>query len=100
EFSVAPLYLLCKNHLLHREFLQNRIEGLQELAVEKAVLAEEIQQSNRELEVEIKRIFQDIPIEYIPHQEMKSGMTDSKGIIRTGEFTPFANIRLVSGVVF
>lgn len=81
-------------------FLQTLDAVLQELAVEKVVLAEEIQRSNRELDAEIHRIFQDIPIEYIPHQEMKSGMTDSKGIIRTGEFSPFANIRLVSGVVF
>ncbi|MFP4491786.1 MAG: D-ribose pyranase [Spirochaetaceae bacterium] len=81
-------------------FLQTLEAVLHELAVEKVVLAEEIKQNNKELEAEIKRIFQDIPIEYISHQEMKLGMKDSKGIIRTGEFSPFANIRLISGVVF
>ena len=34
------------------------------------------------------------------HEELKELSAKSKAVIRTGEFTPYANIVLVSGVVF
>jgi len=81
-------------------FLHTLHGVLQELCVEKVVLAKEIKEHNAELDAELQSIFKDISVEYIHHQEMKDSMLQSKGVIRTGEFSPFANIRLISGVVF
>jgi D-ribose pyranase len=81
-------------------FIQTLEAVLGELCAEGAVLAEEISSNNARLEREIKEMLGDLPLQYIPHAEMKSGMVRSKGVIRTGEFSPFANIRLISGVVF
>ncbi len=81
-------------------FLHTLRGVLGDLCVEKVVLAEEIKEHNSELNTELQSIFQDIPIEYVPHQDMKASMTSTKGVVRTGEFSPFANIRLISGVVF
>jgi D-ribose pyranase len=50
-----------------------------------AVVAGEIKRNNRELEGEIKEMLDDLPLKYIPHTEMKSGMVRSKGVIRTGD---------------
>lgn len=42
----------------------------------------------------------EISISYVPHAEYKANTQKSVAIIRTGEFTPYANITLKSGVVF
>ncbi|NMA30469.1 MAG: D-ribose pyranase, partial [Candidatus Methanofastidiosa archaeon] len=42
----------------------------------------------------------DIEIIYIPHKQFKKRTGQSKAVIRTGEFTPYSNVILVSGVVF
>lgn len=36
----------------------------------------------------------------IPHEEVKELSKDCKAVIRTGEFTPYSNIILKSGVLF
>jgi D-ribose pyranase len=38
-----------------------------------------------------------VPVEQIPHSEFKERSVKSRAIIRTGEFTPYANVILVSG---
>jgi D-ribose pyranase len=81
-------------------FMQTLEAVLQELSVEAVILAEEIRERNKTLEQEILRIFPDIPVEYVPHADMKADMIHTKGVIRTGEFSPYANIQLISGVVF
>ncbi len=49
---------------------------------------------------EIENRFKDIKITKIDHEEFKAFTKDSMAIVRTGEFTPYANIILKSGVVF
>jgi D-ribose pyranase len=39
----------------------------------------------------------EIPIETLPHSEFKKLTGSTKAIIRTAEFTPFANVILVAG---
>lgn len=81
-------------------FLETLKAVLQELCVESIILAEEIQEHNASLEKQILAILPDIHVEYMPHADMKTDMVHTKGVIRTGEFSPYANIRLISGVVF
>ena len=81
---------------------------LTELRVEKVVFAEEIKKASPRLHEEalncIRRLEADedvsIEIGYVPHESFKAKTTESRAVIRTGEFTPYANIILFSGVVF
>ena len=40
------------------------------------------------------------PPQPVPHEELKRLSAGAKAVVRTGEFTPYANILLVAGVVF
>ena len=81
---------------------------LTELRVEKVILADEIRETSGNLHKDILKLieyYQDeekikIAIDYIPHEAFKAKTADSKTVVRTGEFTPYANIILISGVVF
>jgi len=81
-------------------FLETLKTVLQELCVESVILAEEIRDHNKDLEKALLEIIPDVPVEYVPHTDMKTDMVHTKGVIRTGEFSPYANIQLISGVVF
>lgn len=72
---------------------------LSELEVQKIYLAEEIKTANPE-QLEAIQAVVSVPIEFIPHDEMKSDLSRSKAFIRTGEATPYSNIILESGVTF
>lgn len=90
------------------EFIPVLSAVLKELFIEKVILAEEIIKGNPELNGKISEIVgaaeneekRTIDIEYVPHEEFKKITSGSKAVIRTGEFKPFANIILVSGVTF
>jgi D-ribose pyranase len=81
---------------------------LEELFIEKVILANEIINQNQELNNKIIEIINDtekeqkrtISVEYIQHEEFKKRTKSSKAIIRTGEYKSYANIILVSGVTF
>lgn len=81
-------------------FIQVLENVLSELEVQKVYLAEEIKTQNPEQLAAVKKIVGDTPIEFIPHEEMKKDLSDTKAFIRTGEETPYSNILLESGVVF
>ncbi|WP_156286111.1 D-ribose pyranase [Oceanivirga salmonicida] len=75
---------------------------LSELKVEKALMASEIKDISPDLHSEIVKELKkhNIDIMYITHEKFKKETEKSKAIVRTGEFTPYANIILKSGVVF
>ncbi|MGR6980771.1 D-ribose pyranase [Testudinibacter sp. P27/CKL/0425] len=89
-------------------FLQTVEVVTQELFVERAVLAEEIKEKNAELHQNLLRQLQQleqqqgnqIQIEYVSHEVFKQLSGESKGIVRSGECTPYANVILYSGVPF
>ncbi|WP_334328723.1 D-ribose pyranase [Companilactobacillus sp. HBUAS59699] len=72
---------------------------LTELEVQKIYLAEEIKSQNPEQLKNIQAAI-DVPVEFIPHDEMKKRLATNKAFIRTGEVTPYSNIILESGVTF
>lgn len=96
---------LCKGM---PEFIPVLKTVLDELFIEKIILAEEIKKENSQLNDEIIHIINTIEatekrrieIEYVPHVEFKTITSNSKAIIRTGEYKSYANIILVSGVTF
>ena len=73
---------------------------LQEQVVEKAVIAAEMEQVSPDLYRQLREVLGQIPVESVPHEEFKERTAHSRAVIRTGEFTPYANVILVSGVAF
>ena len=73
---------------------------LSEMQVEKAFIAVEIKEKNPTIEKRIIELLGNVPVEYISHENFKLETNRAKAIIRTGEFSPYANIILLSGVVF
>jgi D-ribose pyranase len=73
---------------------------LQEMQVEEAIVAEEMKEVSPRVYDEVVRLLGDVPIMAVPHKTFKERTRTARAIIRTGEFTPYANVILVSGVVF
>lgn len=81
-------------------FMQVLHATLRELQVEHAVLAAEIKDRSPALHAQILEALGAIPVSYVLHEDFKAQTEDAAAVVRTGEFTPYANIILFSGVVF
>ncbi|MBP3906026.1 MAG: D-ribose pyranase [Peptostreptococcaceae bacterium] len=81
-------------------FLDTLDTILEELEVEEVIIAKEIIEASNDLYKEIEKRFSNITITTVSHEDFKMLTKESKAIVRTGEFTPYANIILKSGVVF
>lgn len=87
---------------------------LEELEIEKVIIADETKDISPDVYKELKDVVflkknkgNDIVEENIPHLEFKDLVLNGslqgkevKGFVKTGEFTPYANIILISGVDF
>ena len=78
-------------------FLQTLQVILEELFVEKAIVALEMKEVSPHIYEAVLQVLGEVPIELVPHVSFKEQTADSRAIIRTGEFTPYANIILVAG---
>ena len=83
-------------------FMETLEVVVNDMKVEKIVLAEEIKTQNPKVLAEIEALFagQNIEVEFVSHVELKTLTRDCKAVIRTGETTPYANIVLQSGCIF
>lgn len=81
-------------------FLETLDTVLEELEVEEIIIANEMEEVSNNLYLEILKKFPHIKITKVKHEEFKCITKNSIAIVRTGEFTPYANIILKSGVVF
>ena len=73
---------------------------LSEMQVERATIAREMRPKSAPLYAQIGSILKNYPLNEVPHEEFKLLTAQARAIVRTGEFTPYANIILYSGVVF
>ena len=73
---------------------------LEEMQVETAIVAEEMLSVSPQIYESIQSLLGNVPIKTIAHESFKEQTTSARAIVRTGEFTPYANIILVAGVVF
>ncbi|HHV66002.1 MAG TPA: D-ribose pyranase [Peptococcaceae bacterium] len=73
---------------------------LSEMEVQKITIASEMKDISPDVYKRIIEMFMDIEVEMIPHSELKKRLVSTKAVIRTGEFTPYSNIILESGVIF
>ena len=70
---------------------------LEELVVEGAIAAEEVESNPRSYELLRDRL-PDLGL--VPHEELKRIVAGAKLVIRTGEATPYSNVILRCGVPF
>jgi D-ribose pyranase len=49
---------------------------------------------------ELRKVLSGVQTKLISHEELKALTNKAKAVIRTGEFTPYANVVLEAGVVF
>lgn len=83
-------------------FLEALEVVLQELEVERAVVAEELLEMGNGVFDRLNEMLDGVPVEAVPHEEFKrlTRADATCAVVRTGEATPYANVILVSGVTF
>ena len=81
-------------------FLDTLRVVLTEMQVEQAIVAEEMLDVSPQVYEAIKEMLGDVPIETVTHLILKERTRSARAVIRTGEFTPYANVILTAGVVF
>lgn len=81
-------------------FLDTLRVVLTEMKVERAIIAEEMLDLSPQVYEAVKEMLGDVPIETVTHLIFKEQTRSARAVIRTGEFTPYANVILTAGVVF
>ena len=73
---------------------------LAELQVERVVLAQETLQRSPAIAALVAELLPGVPLETVSHDELKRRSAGARVMVRSGEFTPYANVMLIAGVVF
>jgi D-ribose pyranase len=75
---------------------------LADLNIEGVIIASEMEQRSKKFYDTLVTILPEVPVTKISHSEFKDLAEKKRNImfVRTGEATPFANMMLVSGVIF
>lgn len=81
-------------------FLKTLEVILSELQIEGAIIAEEMVQVSPDLFEELKILLPGIQMTQVSHEKFKELSASAHAVVRTGEFTSYANIILISGVNF
>jgi D-ribose pyranase len=81
-------------------FLDSLQVVMSELEVESAVIAKEMLEKSPQMYHDLLAILADLPVEYVSHENFKEMTALARAVVRTGEFTPYANIILRAGVRF
>ena len=71
-----------------------------ELEVEGLTFAEELLERDQTLAAAVRTLFPGAAEAHLPHDAFKRLTERARAVVRTGEFTPYANVILASGVVF
>lgn len=82
-------------------FLETLAAVLGELHVQEAIIDVEQGEVSPAMAQALKAMWPpEIPLRALPHQGLQEMAKSAKAVVRTGEFTPYANIVLVAGVLF
>lgn len=75
---------------------------LESLSVERAIAAAEVVDASPQMweEMRSRMAERGVTIELVPHVEFKALTGKARACVRSGEFTSYANIILVAGVVY
>lgn len=83
------------------EYLEVLEEILKYIVVEKATFATEANSVSPEFHKKALGLLPEgLPVDYVPHTELKKQSEKAKAIILTGEFTPYTNVILVAGCAY
>ena len=83
-------------------FLEVLDTVLDELEVEGAVMSEEIKHTSPDMlqEIQARLEARGVSAVFVPHVEFKAATGAARAAVRSGEFTPYANVLLTAGVVY
>ena len=81
-------------------FMQVLAAVLSEMQVERYIVARELRHRSPAMHDEITTALRETSADEISHEEFKALTQRARAVVRTGEFTPYANVVLVAGVVF
>lgn len=73
---------------------------LGEMHIEGAIIAAELEAASPDLHAALRARLRDVAVRVVSHDEFKADTTHARAIVRTGEYTPYANVILIAGVVF
>lgn len=73
---------------------------LSEMMVESAVIADELANANPAIHHDLLRQLGGTSVTRLPHESFKAATKGACAIVRTGEFSAYANVILRAGVVF
>jgi len=71
-----------------------------ELEIESIIVAEEIEAVSPSTYGALLALVGSVDVESVSHERFKALTQEASAVIRTGEFTSYANVILVAGVVF
>lgn len=81
-------------------FIETVETVLLEMCVEKAFVAQEMESASPATKEELLKLLPGVQIKTVSHEDLKALTHQVKAVIRTGEFTPYANVILEAGVIF
>lgn len=73
---------------------------LAELVVEGAVVSAEVAEVSPDILAALRERLPGIDIELVPHTAFKQRTRSARAFVRSGEFTPYANVILQAGVAY
>lgn len=73
---------------------------LAELVVEGATVSAEVAEISPQVLEALRERLPGIEIELVPHEEFKRRTHSARAFVRSGEFTPYANVILHAGVAY
>lgn len=71
-----------------------------ELAVEEITVAEECRAASPGMLEQIRARFPALTVHFLPHEQFKRRTADARAVVRSGEFTSYANVIITAGVVY
>lgn len=75
---------------------------LEEVQIEGALLATELKTASPQLldQIQSRLLARAVAALFVPHTEFKAATAGARAAVRSGEFTPYANVLLTAGVVY
>ena len=68
-----------------------------EWSIDRVLIAREMMDVSPELVGELRALLGEVPLEPVPHLELKRLAAGARATVRTGETVPYANVIVVSG---
>ena len=73
---------------------------LEEMVIEGVIIASGMAEHSPQMRAALLKLLGDVPVEIVGHEQFKEHTHTARAVVRTGEFTPYANVLLIAGVVF